>query len=128
LSPSPSRWLATWWWGVHALAAAGVATSGLPSAAAGAILASLALHAWWRRPASPRPLELSRDGLWAVPGTALERLTLAEGTGVGPFWVHLKLAGPGARISCLLLRDQLETEAWRALQAELRRGARNTAH
>ncbi|HEU4617689.1 MAG TPA: hypothetical protein VFV10_06580 [Gammaproteobacteria bacterium] len=126
IEPRPSRWLVHWWRGVHALAAAGVLASALPRAYALLALAGLLVHALLGRPPASRCLELRADGSWAVPGAS--GLSLVEGTAVGPFWIRLKLARPGLRVARLLLRDQVDAETWRVLQAELRRGGRSGAH
>jgi hypothetical protein len=125
--------LALWWGAVHALAAAGVLASALPHSVAAVVLAVLLAHSRWGRPGPAGPLDLFASGRWAVPGTSRTGLTLAEGTAVGPFWIKLVLVGPvhaprSPRLACLLLRDQLDADTWRALQAELRRGARSDAH
>ncbi len=128
LNPEPSRWLAAWWWAVHALAAAAVLASAVPAGLAAAALAVLLAHAWRRRPGPPVRLERAPDGVWTLPGEGLGALRLAPGSAVGPYWVHLKLAGPGGRRAVLLLRDQLGAEAWRGLQAALRRAGQGDAH
>jgi hypothetical protein len=128
IDPRPSPGLALWWWGVHALAAAGLIASALPRSVAALALGALLVHARLRRPRPPEPIELRAGGRWAVSGARLGGLTLAEGTAVGPFWVRLELAGAGTRVARLLLRDQLDADTWRALQAELRRGRRSDAH
>ncbi len=124
LRPEPSRWLALWWCAVHALAAAAVLASAVPALPAAAALAALFAHAWLRRPGPPVRLERSREGGWALPAEGLRGFVLAPGSAVGPFWVHLRLEGPGGRRAVLLLRDQLDPETWRGLQAELRRDGR----
>jgi hypothetical protein len=134
--PRPSRTLALWWGTVHALAAVGVLASALPHPVAALVLGALLVHSRWRRPRSAQPLDLCASGAWNLPASGLADLTLAEGTAVGPFWIKLVLARVGgteggrarARVHCLLLSDQLDPDTWRALQAELRRGARSDAH
>jgi hypothetical protein len=124
LAPKPSRSLEIWWAGVHLLAVLGLISSALPAPLALAGLAALLAHARLRR-LSPAPAVLRRgaDGRWALPARGLHDLALGSGTAVGPFWAQLRLEGPEARLAVLLLRDQLDREAWRALQAQLRRGS-----
>lgn len=107
---------------MHAVAAAGVVASALPTAADLAAVAALILHAVVRRPPPPpRVLLRHPDGRWSLTERASLRLALGEGTSAGPFWVLLRLgAGPDAA-SVLLLRDQLPASEWRALQAAVRR-------
>lgn len=125
LKPSRSRWLVVWWGSLHALAAAGLLWSAVPWWLAAPGLAALAAHLWLAAPAPPTPVERGADGLWSLPAEGRAGLRLREGASVGPFWVDLRLDGPGGRRAVLLLRDQLDGESWRALQAELRRsGAR----
>ncbi|HEX5420437.1 MAG TPA: protein YgfX [Gammaproteobacteria bacterium] len=124
LAPKPSRSLEIWWAGVHLLGASGLIASALPAVLIGAGLAALLAHAWLRRP-SPAPALIQRgvDGRWALPANGVGGLALGAGTAVGPFWVELRLEGPEGRLAVLLLRDQLDGESWRALQAQLRRGS-----
>lgn len=61
------------------------------------------------------------DGSWTLPERGLTGLALRDGTSLGPFWIALRLGAGTARASVLLLRDQLDHETWRGLQAELRR-------
>ncbi|HEX7081896.1 MAG TPA: protein YgfX [Gammaproteobacteria bacterium] len=122
LTPEPSRLLAAWRFAVHALAVAGVAASGIGwPVKLGAVAAVLA-HAAARRVPRPSRIVRTADGAWALPDRGLDGLELRPGTAVAPFWVSLRLAAPGARaFVVLLLKDQVDQEAWRALQAELRR-------
>lgn len=84
-------------------------------------VAAVLAHAALRRP--PRATEVRRlpDGTWSLPALGLDRLDLRPGTAVGPFWVRLHLGTADRVVSVLLLRDQLDAETWRRLQAELRR-------
>lgn len=87
-------------------------------------LACIALaigHALARKPSRPTTLLRHEDGSWSLPERGMTRLALREGTSLGPFWIALHFAAGGQRASLLLLRDQLDRETWRALQAELRR-------
>lgn len=115
--------MAVWHVVVHAVAFVSVSLSGFPwplkLAAGGALVA----HAAWRRPKAPMPFCRAADGTWSLPTLGLEGLALRPGTQAGPFWVRLALGRAGARtVTIVLLADQVDREAWRRLQAELRRG------
>lgn len=124
LAPKPSRLLKIWWLGVHLLGALGLVGCALPAPLALCGVAALLAHGWLRMPApAPALVQRGADGQWALPANGSQGLVLAAGTAVGPFWVELRLEGREGRRAVLLLRDQLDRESWRALQAQLRRGS-----
>ncbi|HEX6996468.1 MAG TPA: hypothetical protein VF339_20225 [Gammaproteobacteria bacterium] len=113
-----------WHVAVHVLAVVSISLSGLvwpvKLAAGGALVA----HAALRRPAAPMPIRRDADGTWSLPALGLDGLALRPGTAAGPFWVRLALGRAGVRtVTVVLVADQVDREAWRRLQAELRRGA-----
>jgi len=79
------------------------------------------VHAALRRPPPITVIRRHADGAWSLPALGFERLDLRPGTSVGPFWIKLRLGTADTAVSVLLLRDQLDAETWRRLQAELRR-------
>lgn len=121
LKPERSVALALWWVSIHCLAVASVLLSSLSVPLELAGVALTLAHALARRPARPTTLLRHEDGSWSVPERGMTGLALGEGTSLGPFWIALHLGAGRRRASLLLLRDQLDPETWRALQAELRR-------
>jgi hypothetical protein len=88
---------------------------------AAVFLAGLACHAILRFPRQHFPVLLRRrDGSWSLPQMAGARLTMAPGSWLAWNWVRLVLTDGYRRQVVLLVRDQLEAHAWRALQARLR--------
>ena len=90
-----------------------------------AAAAGLVAHMALRRPPEPIPIFRHADGTWSLPSLGLDRLALRSGTAVGPFWARLALGGAHSSkaVTVVLVKDQLEREDWRRLQAELRRRA-----
>jgi len=84
------------------------------------LLVALAAHGYWRRPPTPVRIIRNRNGFWSLPDRAHLGLRLTAGTRYGDWWVDLHLVGPGGGVRVLLLRDQVDAGAWRALQATLR--------
>jgi len=122
IRPARSRLIPVWHVGVHALAAAAIALSGLAWPLELAAFGALAAHAVWRWPGAPVPICRHADGTWSLPALGLEGLVLCPGTEAGPFWVRLSLGRADARaVTVVLVADQLDRESWRRLQAELRR-------
>jgi len=123
LRPEPSRLLGVWWIAVHTIAVTGILASGLILPLKLSALAGVLVHGVLRRRPPPKKVIRRADGIWSMAELGHGRLRLCDGTSVGPFWILLRFrgAGRGRPLSVLLLRDQLSGEAWRALQAELRR-------
>jgi hypothetical protein len=104
---------------LHAVLAAAVLLLDVPLVLTAVALAALATHALGRRPQTPKLLVMHADGTWDVPERGWHRLALAPGTTWTTWYVELVFAGPrGARV--LVLKDQLDTEDWRALQLAVR--------
>lgn len=121
LCPECSNALRIWWCLLHALPAAAVLLSALPPLPAIAITAALLINGAWRFPRQRPPVLLRRrDGNWSLPRQGRMRLTLASGSMVAWQWVRLVLTDGRCRHVVLLLRDQVDAETWRALQARLR--------
>jgi hypothetical protein len=76
-------------------------------------------HGSMRFPRVPHLVVLNSDGSWAVPDRGGYNLTLAPGTSWTTWYVELVLSGP-KKLRIVLLRDQLGTEDWRALQRAVR--------
>lgn len=113
--------LAVWHIAVHAVAAASFLLCGLPRPISLLGAAAVVAHAALRRPPRAVPVRRLPDGSWALPTRGLDGLVLRPGSAVGPFWVRLRLGAPGSAADVLLLKDQLDADAWRRLQADLRR-------
>ncbi len=110
-----------WWFMLHALPAAAVVLVTAWSVPAVVFVAGLACHAFLRFPRQHFPVLLRRrDGSWSLPQSGGSRLTLAPGSWLAWNWVRLVLTDGDRRQVLLLVRDQLEPHAWRALQARLR--------
>lgn len=88
-----------------------------------ALLAGVLLHAVLRAPARPVTLVRDADGTWAVPALGLGKLRATRGSCCTTFCVRLVLTGPRGRCHVLLVRDQLDEQDWRSLQACVRRSA-----
>ncbi|HEY8521245.1 MAG TPA: hypothetical protein VIN61_14280 [Gammaproteobacteria bacterium] len=112
---------------MHLAALGGVAWLDAPLAVRAAGAALLVLHAVVRRPRRPPVLCRHTDGRWSVAGQTPGGLRLDPATVFGRRWARLVFRVEGAhrraRLAVLLLRDQVPAEAWRALQAELRRSS-----
>ena len=123
LEPEPSRLLAAWWLAVHAIAVTGILASGLILPLKLPAVAGVLVHGVVRRASRPTKVARGADGTWSMPQRGHSRLSLCDGTSVGPFWILLRFRSAHGRrpLSVLLLRDQLNAESWRAVQAELRR-------
>jgi hypothetical protein len=77
------------------------------------------LHARGRRPTVCAALAVTADGRFALPDEGRFDLALAPASRSGPGWLILVFADrPGHRM--LLLRDQLDAPAWRALRLAVR--------
>jgi hypothetical protein len=87
-----------------------------------ALLAAIGLHWIGRRP-RPVGVVVSADGMWCLPAAGAFRLELGEGTAFSTWWVRLELVDGRTTHAVLLLRDQLEPEAWRRLQLAVREAA-----
>ena len=93
----------------------------LPAIVALALLAGVGIHGLARRPRTPRRLVLEPDGTWSIPEQGQWRLQLAPGTAWAAWYVELVLAGAArAPVRVLILRDQLDADAWRRLQVAVR--------
>jgi hypothetical protein len=112
--------LLAWWLSLHALLAATVIVLDLPVAPALALLVLVAAHVFWRRPRGPGLIVRHADGTWAIPEQGRHGLRLVRGTAWTTWWVELVLAGDGRRTRALLLKDQLDADAWRRLQTTVR--------
>jgi len=121
LRPQRSRVLLLWWWGIHGAAALGlVLTSfGLPWKCLA--LLGLTSHAVWRYPPRVPGLVRGCAGEWAVPDLGRSGLQLSPESRDGGWWIRLALTDAQGSLGWVLLSDQLDPDAWRALQAELRR-------
>ncbi len=116
--------MAVWHVAVHGLAAVSVMLSGLAWPLKAASVGALVAHAAMRRPRAPMAICRNTDGTWSLPALGLDGLALRPGTQAGPFWVRLSLGRAGRpAVTVVLVADQLDREAWRRLQAELRRRA-----
>jgi hypothetical protein len=120
LDPIGSRQLLTWLVGLHALAATAVLVFEIGGLAKLGLLVALAAHGYWRRPPTPVRVIRNRNGFWSLPDRGQLALRLAAATRYGDWWVDLHLTGPDGGVRVLLLRDQVDASAWRALQATLR--------
>lgn len=121
LRPQRSRVLLLWWWGIHGAATLSlVLTSfGLPWKCLA--LLGLTSHAVWRYPPTAPGLVRGWTGEWAVPGLGRSGLQLSPESHDGGWWIRLALTDAQGSLGWVLLSDQLHPDAWRALQAELRR-------
>lgn len=117
----PSRLLRAWWFALHSLLALSVALLGWGWIAVLLWLA-IALHARYGCPRVTIPLLVERDGAWSVPSKQLYDLRLGPDTSYSYEWASLRLESQhrGDVVRVLLLRDQLERDAWRRLQQRLR--------
>jgi hypothetical protein len=79
------------------------------------------VHAIALAPERARRVVIRGDGRVAVPELGLDDLRLGPRTLYTRSWVRLDLCGAGCRVETLLLVDQVSPQAWRTLQAELRR-------
>jgi hypothetical protein len=121
LCPDRSRALCLWWCVLHALPAAAVLLVTSWPILAAAIVAGLTCHALRRFPRQLPPVLLRRrDGSWSLPQRGITGLTLASGSVLAWNWVRLVLSDGRCRHVVLLVRDQIDSHAWRALQARLR--------
>jgi hypothetical protein len=122
LEPDPSLYVNIWWALLHAVLGFSALLLDLPAGLTALALATVAAHALWRYPRTPRLLILHRDGTWAVPERGWHGLDLGPGTTWTTWYVELVFMAPaGARV--LVLKDQLDTEDWRALQLAVREHA-----
>ena len=80
------------------------------------------VHAAVRFPRATPRIVRDGEGLWALPELGLTGLRLGPRTRYTTIWVRLSLVAPTRTLDIVLLVDQLEPEAWRALQVLLRRG------
>jgi len=85
------------------------------------LLAALACHACARYPRFPADIRLLRGCSISALGSRGGTLSMGPGTRYSTWWIHLVLVGEGGPTRVLLLKDQLETHDWRALQAAVRR-------
>jgi hypothetical protein len=112
-----------WWAALHLLLLAAVPClhAPLPAAVCGVLL--VAAHAVLRYPRPAPRIVRGSDGAWSVPELGLAGLKLGPRTRYTTLWVRLSLTAPRRTFELVLLVDQLEPQAWRALQVLLRRGA-----
>ena len=76
------------------------------------VLGILALR---RGPAPPSVILVTADGRFALPDENRSHLLLTPASRSGPGWLQLSFSDrPGPRL--LLLRDQVDPEAWRVLR------------
>jgi hypothetical protein len=121
LEPCASRILGLWLLATHGLAGAAVLALTVPWPLKALLLAGVAAHACARRPARPERMIRDSSGGWALPERGLAGLFAAPGSRFGRWWVYLVFSDGSERLRILLLRDQFDSEAWRRLQAALRR-------
>jgi hypothetical protein len=125
LRPKRSRWLMLWWLALHLVVSLGVIALGLGALATCFAAAALGAHGVLRAPRRTAVLLRRRDGTWALPDAGLDRLRLGRGTRYGSLWMELVLVADSPnrkrKTAILLLRDQVDAESWRRLQAQLRR-------
>jgi hypothetical protein len=112
----PSRWLLIWWLALHvSLALSAFMVSGPVGIVA---LPLIALHGRLRRPAEPSVIQVTPGGRFGLPEEFRFDLAIAPGTREGPGWLLLEFSDrPGRRL--LLLRDQLDADAWRELRLRI---------
>lgn len=120
LKLEPSRWLAGWWAGLHALLAGAALLGRISPSATALLLGAIALHGVGRFPRTPGLLVFSAAGLWSLPERGQHALRLGAETACCAWWARLVLVGPGTRVRVLVLRDQLDTESWRLLRLVIR--------
>jgi hypothetical protein len=121
LEPEPSLILAVWWVALHALATAALVVVGAPWPLKGLALLVALVHSVALRP-EPAPRMIYRGGgRVTLPELGDDELTLGPATLYSTIWIKLDLRGKSRKVEVLLFADQVDTAAWRALQAELRR-------
>jgi len=85
------------------------------------LLGALGGH-WLRQaPAFSPVLIRYPNGLWAAPELGRSALRLRSDTRYASWWIRLILHDGQGALTVLLLRDQFDTQDWRALQAVFRR-------
>jgi hypothetical protein len=112
----PSRRLLIWWLALHGMLAL---SAFMVSPVAGIIAAPLiALHGRLRRPREPSVIQITSEGRFGLPEEFRFDLDIAPGSREGPGWLLLEFPDrPGRRL--LLLRDQLDADAWRELRLRI---------
>jgi hypothetical protein len=120
LRPETSLILWVWWALLHVAALAALVLLGAPWVLKAAAAIAVLAHSIVFRPRHTPQLVLSA-GRVAVPELELENLALGGRTRHCGLWVLLDLRGAGRALDILLLADQVDPIAWRALRAELTR-------
>ena len=124
--PRPSWLLRSWWWFVHGLAVLSILVSSLHPVWKCALVAGILAHGRWRsRPPVPA-FAMLRPGCWSVPGLDRHELQLATESASGGWWIRLVLVDPEGSLDWVLYRDQLPSEGWKALAAEVRNTVRGS--
>ena len=114
--------MAVWWVALHALVIGALLVLAAPWLLRALGLLTVLVHAIALAPERTLRVVYRRDdGRFAVPELALDDLRLGPRTLFTRSWVRFDLRGSGHRVEILLLVDQVSREAWRTLQAELRR-------
>jgi hypothetical protein len=109
-----------WWLALHGLLGA-AAVSLEAGVVSGAVVAACAVHGAARWPRIPPTVVYLGDGLWAVPAWRRWALALAPASTYSGHWARLVLcSGHDFSAAVLLLRDQLDDDAWWRLQSVLR--------